>query len=622
MVAAPVVALLAAGGALLVLEYQQQEADAWVQHTFEVRSDIQAVHLLLADAGSAVRGYLVTRHRDMLAPYQACIAGVPQLFRGLDALTQDNPVQAARVRRLRGLARARLDALAAVLRAFDESAGPAELETSLLRSNLVMQQLRAELSSMQAEEDLLLARRRGEAERARTRMYLLIGFGTLFGLLGGVLVPMLAATGVVRRMTALQREAEMLARRDPLPVRPLGGDEIGKLGESLRQADRLLAERETQLQETEHFLQRLIETSPTAIFRQDPATMAVTYVSPNSVRILGYTPEEITASPSFWLDHIHPEDRERVLAEDRQAIERHASGLVIEYRMRHKNGEYLWLRSFVSLEYDAHGAPRMLLGHRLDITGRKQAEFQLLERQVALDATNKELEAFSYSVSHDLRAPLRAVDGFSRILLEEHAAGLGAEARGHLQRVRDATQRMAALIDDLLKLSRVTRAQMSREIVDLSRLAGSISQELRQSDPNRLVEFLIRPGLAAIGDPGLLRVLLQNLLGNSWKFTSGHPTARIEFGLATAENGQAIYFVRDDGAGFDPAYGRKLFGAFQRLHSMHEFPGTGIGLATVQRIVQRHGGTVWGDGAVGQGATFYFTLQPGPVDSSRYSHVS
>lgn len=236
---------------------------------------------------------------------------------------------------------------------------------------------------------------------------------------------------------------------------------------------------------------------------------------------------------------------------------------------------------------------------------REIAERKLAEE--ALEAANKELEAFSYSVSHDLRAPLRAIDGFGQALLEDYAGRLDAEGRNYLERVRAGAQRMGTLIDDLLKLSRVTRAELNLEEVNLSVLAQEIAEGLRWREPQRQVEFDISPGLRARADARLLRIALENLLGNAWKFTGRRAEARIEFG-ATVRDGRPAYFVRDNGAGFDMAYAGKLFGAFQRLHGTTEFPGTGIGLATVQRVIHKHGGLVWAEGAVDQGATFYFTL--------------
>jgi signal transduction histidine kinase len=244
----------------------------------------------------------------------------------------------------------------------------------------------------------------------------------------------------------------------------------------------------------------------------------------------------------------------------------------------------------------------------------QELEQRVIERTGQLQAANRELEAFTYSVSHDLRAPLRSIDGFSQALLEDYGERLDGQGREFLQRVRRASQRMAQLIDDLLKLSRITRGELVREPVDLSQLVGSVVEELRQAEPGRRVEVVIQGGVRAEGDARLLRVALENLFGNAWKFTSRREQARIEFGTAGSVGlgrGQAdrtVFFVRDNGAGFDPAYAAKLFGVFQRLHLPAEFPGTGIGLATVQRIIHRHRGRIWAEGAVDEGATFLFTL--------------
>ena len=226
-----------------------------------------------------------------------------------------------------------------------------------------------------------------------------------------------------------------------------------------------------------------------------------------------------------------------------------------------------------------------------------------------LEIANKELESFSYSVSHDLRAPLRAIDGFSRILLEDYQDKLDDDGKDSLARIRAASQRMGQLIDDLLQLSRITRAEMHRVPVDLSALARAVCDELKITEPARRVEFVIKPGLVTKADAGLMRAALENLLGNAWKFTGHRTDVKVEFG-SRLEGGERVFYVRDNGVGFDMKYDSKLFGAFQRLHTSAEFPGTGIGLATVQRIIHRHGGRVWAEGETNRGATFYFSLPP------------
>ncbi len=248
-----------------------------------------------------------------------------------------------------------------------------------------------------------------------------------------------------------------------------------------------------------------------------------------------------------------------------------------------------------------------------NVTLLEELEERVRRRTSELAATNRELEAFAYSVSHDLRAPLRAIDGFSQALLEDCSERLDELGRGYLDRVRANAQRMGRLIDDLLKLSRVTRDEMRPEKVSISTLAASVVRDLRRSEPERHIDLTIPDDLTATADRRLLEVLLSNLLGNAWKFTARRPQAHVEVGAADYD-GERAFFVRDDGAGFDMAHSDKLFGAFQRLHSSAEFEGTGIGLATAQRIVHRHGGRVWAKGAVGEGATFYFTLPDRPQD--------
>ncbi len=250
-----------------------------------------------------------------------------------------------------------------------------------------------------------------------------------------------------------------------------------------------------------------------------------------------------------------------------------------------------------------------------DISVRKENENKIQQLNSRLQAhskeletINRELEAFSYSVSHDLRAPLRSMDGFSRTLLNEYADRLDDKGRDRLNRIRAAAQRMAALIDDLLKLSRVSRTELKREEVDLTQLAHEVFNTLRQEDPLRTVHFWVKPGLVAYGDVRLLGVVMDNLLSNAWKFTAHCKAASIEVGGNVQGGEKFIYSVRDNGVGFDMAYADKLFGAFQRLHDANEFPGTGIGLATAQRVIHKHGGRIWAESAVDQGAAFYFTL--------------
>jgi PAS domain S-box-containing protein len=313
-----------------------------------------------------------------------------------------------------------------------------------------------------------------------------------------------------------------------------------------------------------------------------------------------------------------PDVARRYLALDQEVFRTGRPIVDLEQFLDNGRGERGWFLTSKLPLLDREGRPEAVVTINRDITElRARAEeaqrFNVeLERRVAertrqLEAANRELESFAYSVSHDLRAPLRSVEGFSQALMEDCAERLDETGRDYLRRVRGAARRMSELIDDLLMLSRMTQADMRSETVDLSALAAEIVQELRGQHPRRRVEVAIAPGIAARGDAGLLRVALHNLLANAWKFSSGRDDALVEFGAAERE-GRTVHFVRDNGVGFDMRYAERLFGAFQRLHAEHEFPGTGVGLATVRRIVRRHGGEVWAESAPGRGATFFFTL--------------
>lgn len=297
-------------------------------------------------------------------------------------------------------------------------------------------------------------------------------------------------------------------------------------------------------------------------------------------------------------------------AEQLALLERLRHGQLVEpfeTIRRRQDGRDIHVSVALSPIYDALGNVTGVSKVARDISERKRAEAALARAKEASDAANRELEAFSYSVAHDLRAPLRGIDGFSMALLEEYSDKLDEHGRRYLQLVRQSAQDMARLIDGLLSLARITRSDFRREDVDLSALARVAVDRLKAAEPERNIEVVIAEGLTALGDRRLLAAVLDNLLGNAWKFTRHQPKPRIE--LARAEvDGEAVFFVRDNGAGFDMSFVSKLFGVFQRLHGTDQFEGHGIGLATVQRIVARHGGRIWAEGREGAGATFYFTL--------------
>lgn len=326
-------------------------------------------------------------------------------------------------------------------------------------------------------------------------------------------------------------------------------------------------------------------------------------MNPEFARMHGYTVAELSGRPIR--DVFAPEVRAGLEEQIRTVHEKghHA----FESLHARKDGAIFPVYVDAAIVTDEAGRVRYRVVNVQDITDRKRAEVALRQAKDAADAANRELEAFSYSVSHDLRAPLRGIDGFSQALLEDYADEVDDEGKRYLGYIRESARHMAQLIDDLLTLARVTRSELRRERVDLSALARAAIGRLQRAQPHRRPEVVVQEGLVGEGDPRLLAVVFDNLLGNAWKFTGRRERARIE--VSAASDGKpAVYFVRDNGAGFDMAYAGKLFGVFQRLHGAGEFEGTGVGLATVQRIIHRHGGRVWADGQPERGATFYFTL--------------
>jgi len=281
----------------------------------------------------------------------------------------------------------------------------------------------------------------------------------------------------------------------------------------------------------------------------------------------------------------------------------------VEVEMLHADGTTFPAHLSLSLLYDDQGNPYGMVGYSLDLSELKQREVELGRVNEQLEAANKELESFAYSVSHDLRAPLRGIDGFSMALMEDYGDQLDDTAQDYLQRVRNGAQRMGVLIDDMLQLSRVNRLELNRETIDMATIARSVVEELQDGEPQRMLELDLGDDLLVKADPRLLRVMLDNLFGNAWKFTTREEVSRISFSRVPNQND--TYMIRDNGVGFDMRHADKLFGAFQRLHRNVDFPGTGVGLATVQRIVHRHGGKVWAEAKVGEGASFYFTLDEG-----------
>lgn len=370
---------------------------------------------------------------------------------------------------------------------------------------------------------------------------------------------------------------------------------------------RKLAEEALAISETRY--RRLFETSKDGILILDADSGQITDVNPFLVEMLGYTNEKLLGKRLWEIGSF------KDIAASRAAFSELQQKEYIRYEdlpLETSDGRRIDVE-FVSNVYTVD-RKKVIQCNIRDITARKRAEKEieilnatLAARAYELEIANQELEAFSHTVSHDLRRPLTIINGYCQLVQELCSANLDEQCRGYIQEIHDGTLRMNRLIDTLLNFARLTRSELHRETVDLSQMARVVAAELKVGEPERSVTFTIAEGVTVNGDPKLLRVVLENLLGNAWKYTGKREDAVIEFGV-TEVDGKPAYFVRDNGSGFDMVYSDRLFAPFQRLPGTSEYTGHGIGLATVQRIVQRHGGRVWAEGEVGKGATFYFSF--------------
>jgi len=563
------VALLAVVGGLSLSSLDRAAEDAaLVSHTREVLGRITRIRLLLDAAENGRLGYVLTNDRSERDRYERSRSGIVPVVGEVARLTTDNPDQQRDLRILPKRIAEWSAALEASIADFERNGFQGASQAAFTdRVRAGESAMRDVLDRMEGRENALLdERRRGERESAdRTRVAILSAFG--FGIL------LLAAA-------ALSAARDFAARLD---------------------AERALRERE------EIFRLLVQGVEEYAIFLLDPSGRVVTWTE-GARRLKGYTAEEAVGLPhaAFYPPEAVEEGRPAALLE---TALREGRAEDEGWRVR-KDGSGFWA-DVVITPIRADGRLLGFAKVTRDMTEKREAARRIEElnedlrrRAAELAAANEELESFSYSVSHDLRAPLRSIDGFGQALLEDAGPALSDAARRDLDRIRAAARRMGELIDALLDLSRVGRRPLRRETVDLSSLASAIADELRRTEPGRRVEFEIAENVRGEGDETLLRLVLQNLIANAWKFTAGREPARIAFGIG--EDG--AYYVRDNGAGFDMAYAGHLFAPFHRLHGAAEFPGTGIGLATVDRIVRRHAGRVWADGEVGKGATFHFTL--------------
>jgi len=546
----------------------ERATQAWVEHTYQVLGASDQLLVVMEHAEEQQRNYLLSGDGTFLQGYRQTQSSVRAAMEELRALTRDNASQQSRIGDLRRLISARLGRL---------DRGIANRRERGLEGALSgvapgigarqMDDFRAALTAINADEHRLLTERTKAAalQANRTRGALTAGTALLVVLLvfaGATIeadVKKLEASG-----RTLRRQADLLDKaHEPIFTWKLGG----------------------MIEYWNGGAEDLYGFTPAQAIGRSPHSLLHTRAAPGIAEI-----EKQLAREQKWQGELTH------LARGREII----------------------VDSVMTSVIESDGQVTVLEANR-DITEEKRAQSEIrnlneeLERRVEertaqLEASNKELEAFAYSVSHDLRAPLRGIDGWSLALLEDYGVSLDSTAQQYLQRVRSETQRMGRLIDDLLNLSRLTRVAMQRESVDLSSLARIIASRLQEAEPGRRMEFLVQDGLWSSGDNRLLEVVLSNLLNNAVKFTRPCEQARIEFGRTNGDREPAFY-VRDNGVGFDMAHADVLFAAFQRLHRASEFPGTGIGLATAQRVVRRHGGRIWAEAKPGAGATFYFTIE-------------
>ncbi len=557
----------------------------WIRHTGQVLETLDEARQDFFDGEAALQAYYRSGDRKNLQKIAVDISNLQPKYAALRVLTQDSPSQQRRLDQIDLSGRGVAELAREVIQGPKPASREAAIKTPIFVEFVTaFYQLRAQFDPVSAAAQIRLKDVTAKARMSSHRSAMVMGFGGSIVFVWLLLVGGYAGliNGRLKRTTnALVVSQEQLAR----------------VAERKKADDRFRA---------------LLESAPDAMVIVDKDGRIV-LVNVQTEKLFGHDRSELLGKtvealvPPRFRDQ-HPQHRTRFFAEPR--VRAMGSGMEL-YGLRKDNSEFPIEISLSPIETEDG---TLVSSAIRDITERKRAEEEVRllnesERRhaVQLEAANKELEAFSYSVSHDLRAPLRSIDGFSQALSEDYADQLGVEAKNFLNRIRASTRHMSALIDDLLNLARVARSEPRQEVVDLSTLARTILAELQNGAPQRCVECVVAPDVMVNGDPRLLRVVLENLLGNAWKFTMYKPRATIELGV-THKDGAAVYFVRDDGPGFDMAYVDKLFGTFQRLHTTTEFPGTGIGLASVRRIINRHGGRTWAEGAMGNGATFSFTL--------------
>ena len=593
-------------GALAWIAFRQaarmQDLAAWVGRTHDVQAELNRLLSQVEGIESGTRGFVLTGDPLFLEPFERGVNAVAEQQRRLGQVILDGeqkaglaalgPLIAERIAISRRLVELRRNVGFEAARQ-DVAGGSGKAATDAIR---------AVLARMDARQRTLLDQRSADGRRQMRNLERLTVTGSVLGM-----VLLIGGFTLVLRENRRRALAEEALRRAH-----------GELEQRVR-------ERTAELGLERNKLTAAFENTNMGLVLSDGEGENIS-MNAAALRFHGYeSAAQMHGTLGEYAEEWELRDSNgRVIPFAEWPLSRAIRGESFRDREVHlSNVEsgFEWVCSYTGVPVrNSAGEVSLVVLTLLDITKRQRAEEairqlneeleqRVQERTLALEAAYKDQEAFSYSVSHDLRAPLRAIDGFSQVLLEDHGGQLDAEGRAHFERIRSATQRMGVLIDDLLMLSRIDQAELRREAADVSALVGKVAQELRRREPDRVVSFAIEPGLVAKADPRLLRIALDNLVGNAWKFTSKTAEASISFG-ASRMDGAVSYFVRDNGPGFDMAYADKLFTPFQRLHSPRDFEGTGIGLAIVARVIRRHGGKVWAEAALRQGATLHFTLGP------------
>jgi PAS domain S-box-containing protein len=539
----------------------------WVEHTHRVMEQLDTLSAAYSRAVTSRRSYVVAGDSSQLGEAMGLDARLAEAIAELRGLMNDNPRQLERLALYEALSKERI---ADLIGAVEERRATGKgVETA--KGLALALRVRTVREAMDDEEKALLAERDSTTRVDLNRVKVAQVVGTCLSLF----ILLLAFDRLRREVRSRRRSEEALRKSEDRTAR------------------------------ANQFLDSIVENLPDMIFVKDAEELRFERINRAGEELLGRPRASVLGKSDYEL--MPPAQAELFHARDLAALGG-ASVEATEESIETKAGER-WVQTKRVPIVDPAGGGRYLLGITEDITERRRAEEALRLAKDATEAANRELEAFSYSVAHDLRAPLRSIGGFSQALIEDCIGQLDETGLGHLHRVISSAQAMGGLVDGLLALSRITRGELILQAVDLTALAGGIAARLKQESPQRSVEVVVHEGLVVKADKRLLTAAMENLLANAWKFTGKRDHARIEVG-SLQENGASVYFVRDNGAGFEMAYVDKLFGAFQRLHRVTQFEGSGIGLATVQRIVQRHGGRIWATAAVDLGASFYFTFEP------------